>query len=302
MLKYCLKRLLLAVVTMLVVTAITFFAMNAVPGGPFDSEKAPSPEVMAVLNERYNLDKPVGVQFVLYLQNLLHGDFGVSIKTGRNISTIISDSFRVSARLGWKAIVTATLLGLLLGCIAARYNNHWPDRVIIFFTSLMVSVPSFVVASLLMLVFCLQLKWVPAWTADNSSLILPVAALSVFPMANIIRFTKTSMLDALNQNYIRTARAKGLPEWVVIFKHAFKNAAIPVITYVGPMIAGVLTGSVVIETVFTIGGLGSQFVSGIANRDYTLIMGTTIFMAAVIITITFISDILYKLADPRIKF
>ena len=302
MLKYCLKRLLLAVVTMFVVTAITFFAMNAVPGGPFDSEKAPSPEVMAVLNERYNLDKPVGVQFVMYLQNLLHGDFGVSIKTGRNISTIIADSFRVSARLGWKAIVTAVLLGLLLGCIAARYNNRWPDRIIILFSSLMVSVPSFVVASLLMLVFCLQLKMVPAWTADNSSLVLPVAALSVFPMANIIRFTKTSMLDALSQNYIRTARAKGLPEWAVIFKHAFKNAAIPVITYVGPMIAGILTGSVVIETVFTIGGLGSQFVSGIANRDYTLIMGTTIFMAAVIITITFLSDILYKLVDPRIKF
>ena len=302
MLKYCLKRMLLAVVTMLVIIAITFFAMNAVPGGPFDSEKAPSPEVMAVLNERYNLDKPVGVQFMLYLKNLLRGDFGVSIKTGRDISTIIVDSFRVSAGLGWRAILTATVLGLLLGCIAARYVNLWPDRLIIFCSSLMVSVPSFVVASILMLVFCMKLKWVPAWTPDNSSLILPVIALSVFPMANIIRFTKTSMLDALNQNYIRTARAKGLPEWKVVFKHAFRNATIPVITYIGPMIAGVLTGSVVIETVFTIGGLGSQFVSGITNRDYTLIMGTTVFMAAVIIAITFISDILYKLVDPRIKF
>ena len=152
-----------------------------------------------------------------------------------------------------------------------------------------------------MLVFCLKLKWVSVWSATDPNYILPVISLAVFPMANIIRYTKSSMLDVLGQNYIRTARAKGLEEWLVIFKHAFRNASIPIITYIGPMIAGVLTGSVVIETVFTIGGLGFQFVNGITNRDYTLIMGTTIFLATIIVLVTLVSDLLYKVVDPRIK-
>lgn len=301
MLKYCLKRLVLALLTMLIIIAVTFFAMNAIPGGPFDAEKAPSPEVVAVLNERYNLDKPLPEQFVIYLGNLLRGDFGVSLKTGRSISDTIFNSFKVSAGIGAEALGVALILGILLGCLAARFANRLPDRIIVFFSSLMVSMPSFVIASLLMLVFCLQLKWVPAWSPGSFS-ILPVLSLAIFPMSNIIRFTKTSMLDVLNQNYIRTARAGGIREAKIMIKHAFRNAAIPVVTYLGPMIAGILTGSVVIETVFTVGGLGSQFVTAITNRDYTLIMGVTVFLAAIIITITFISDILYKLIDPRIKF
>lgn len=302
MLKYCIKRFLLAIITMFVIIAITFFSMNAIPGGPFDAEKAPSEEVKMVLMQRYNLDKPLGEQFISYLKNILHGDFGVSIKTGREISTTIMESFKVSLKIGYRAIIVALVFGLLFGCIAAKYQNKWPDRIIVLLSSLLVSVPSFVIASLLMLVFCLKLKWVSVWNTDSVSYILPVISLSLFPMSNIIRYTKTSMLDAMNQNHVRTARAKGVAEWIVLFKHCFRNAAIPVVTYIGPMIAGVLTGSVVVESVFTIGGLGSQFVSAITNRDYSLILGTTVFMSIIIVVVSFVSDILYKLIDPRIKF
>ena len=301
MLSYCLKRIGLALLTLFCVIAITFFAMNAIPGGPFDAEKAPSPEIKQVLMERYNLDKPLPEQFVAYLGNLLKGDFGISIKTGRSITETILTSFRISLNIGIYAIIVALVFGLILGCTAAAFANRWPDRVIISLTSIIVSVPSFVIASILMLVFCLKLRWVSVWSATDPNYVLPVISLAVFPMANIIRYTKSSMLDVMGQNYIRTARAKGLAEWKVIFKHAFRNASIPIITYIGPMIAGVLTGSVVIETVFTIGGLGFQFVNGITNRDYTLIMGTTIFLAAIIILITLLSDLLYKAVDPRIK-
>ena len=301
MFSYCLKRIGLALLTLFCVIAITFFAMNAIPGGPFDAEKAPSPEIKQVLMERYNLDKPLPEQFVAYLGNLLKGDFGISIKTGRSITETILTSFRISLNIGIYAIIVALVFGLILGCTAAAFANRWPDRIIISLTSIIVSVPSFVIASVLMLVFCLKLKWVSVWSATDPNYILPVISLAVFPMANIIRYTKSSMLDVLGQNYIRTARAKGLEEWLVIFKHAFRNASIPIITYIGPMIAGVLTGSVVIETVFTIGGLGFQFVNGITNRDYTLIMGTTIFLATIIVLVTLVSDLLYKVVDPRIK-
>lgn len=300
MLKYFIKRILLALLTLFCIIAITFFAMNAVPGGPFDSEKASSPEVKAVLMERYNLDKPLPVQFVNYLGNLIKGDFGVSLKTGRDVRDVISQSFSVSLKIGIYAIIVAIIFGILFGAIAAAFANRWPDRIIISLTSIFVSVPSFVIASILMLVFCLTLHLVPVWSAENPSYILPVISLAIFPMANIIRYTKTSMLDTLNQNYIRTARAKGVKEWKVIFKHGFKNACIPLITYIGPMVAGVLTGSVVIETVFTIGGLGQQFVIAITNRDYTLIMGITIFLAAIIVLMNLLSDLLYKVVDPRI--
>lgn len=302
MVKYFIKRILLAIVTLLIIVAITFFAMNMVPGGPFDSEKATTPEIKEVLMERYNLDKPLYQQFFDYVGNILHGDFGVSIKTGRDISQIIAESFAVSLKIGIMAIIVAIVFGFILGGVAAAFHNKWPDRVIIILTSMFVSVPSFVIASVLMLVFCLKLGWVSVWSPTNPSYILPVISLAIFPMANIIRYTKTSMLDTLNQNYIRTAREKGVPEWKVIFKHGFRNACIPLITYIGPMVAGVLTGSVVIETVFTIGGIGQQFVIGITNRDYTLIMGTTIFLATIIVVVNLVSDLLYKVVDPRIKF
>ena len=286
---------------MFILCAITFFAMNAIPGGPFDGEKAVSPEVKAALEQRYNLDKPVPEQFVLYLKNILHGDFGISLKTGRDIKTTIFESFSISAKLGGMAVVVALILGLFFGSIAALTRNKLPDRLIVFFSTLFASLPSFVFATLLLMVFCVQLGWVPVWSVDNQNYVLPVIALAAYPMAYITRLTKTSMLDALGQDYVRTARAKGVAQWKVIFKHTLRNALIPVITYVGPMTASILTGSLVVEKIFTIGGLGAKFVDGITNRDYTLIMGTTIFLAVLMISVNLITDIVYKIVDPRIK-
>ena len=277
MTKYVVKRVLLAILTVFIVCAITFFAMNAIPGGPFDGEKAISDEVRRVLEQRFNLDKPVWEQFFLYLNNLLHGDFGVSAKTGREIKTTIFSSFSVSAKLGGMAVLVALISGVVMGSIAALTRNKLPDRLIIFFSTLFTSLPSFVLGTLLLLVFCIKLKWVP-----------------------VTRLTKTSMLDALGQDYVRTARAKGVAQWKVIFKHTLRNALIPVITYVGPMTASILTGSLVVESIFTIGGLGSKFVECITNRDYPMIMGTTIFLATLMVTMTLITDIVYKLIDPRI--
>ena len=299
--KYVVKRVFLAIVTLLIICAITFFAMNAIPGGPFDGEKAVSEEVRAALERRYNLDKPVPEQFVIYMNNLLHGDFGISLKTGREIKTVIGESFLVSAKLGGMAIVVAVILGVIFGSIAALTRNRLPDRLIIFFSTLLTSLPSFVLGTLLLLVFCVKLGWVPVWSVDNRNYVLPVISLAAYPMAYITRLTKTSMLDVMGQDYVRTARAKGVSTLKVIFKHTLRNALIPVITYVGPMTASILTGSLVVEQIFTIGGLGAKFVDGITNRDYTLIMGTTIFLAVLMVTVNLLTDIVYKLIDPRIK-
>jgi oligopeptide transport system permease protein len=300
-LKYVLKRIFYAILTMFLICFITFFAMNAIPGGPFNGEKAKSKAVMKVLNERYSLDKPVLVQFGNYMKNLLHGDLGVSLKNGRDVSQTIAESFAVSAKIGLIAVVIAIIFGIILGSIAALNRNKWPDRVIVFFATLATAMPSFVLATLLLLVFCIQLKWIPVWSSTSHSYILPVISLSLYPMAYITRLTKTSMLDVLGQDYIRTARAKGVSQRKVIFVHALRNALIPVITYIGPMTAGVLTGSLVVEKIFTIGGLGSKFVDCITNRDYTMIMGTTIFLASFIVVVNLLSDLVYKVIDPRIK-
>ena len=298
--KYIVKRILLAIVSIIIVSAIAFFAMNIIPGGPFNKEKASSAAVQQVLEERYNLDKPVPEQYVLYMKNLLHGDWGVSLKTGRDIWTDIWSKFQVSAKLGGMAAIVAIIVGIILGSIAGLTRNKLPDRLIVFFTTLGTAIPSFVLATLLLLVFCLKLNLVPVWSADSPNYILPVIALSVYPMAYITRLTKTSMLDALNQDYIRTAKAKGVAASKVIFVHALRNALIPVITYVGPMVAYILTGSMVVENIFTIGGLGSSFVTSITNRDYTMIMATTIFLAILMVIANLLTDIAYKLVDPRI--
>ncbi len=302
MLRYFVSRILLAIVTVFIIITITFFTMNAVPGGPFSAEKAPTAAVQAVLEERYNLDKPVGTQFILYLRNILHGDFGVSLKTGRPIMTIIQESFGISAKLGLMAAAVAVVLGLTFGSIAALTRSGLSDRLIIFITTLLVSVPSFVLATLLLLVFCLQLKWFPVWSSSKPSYFLPVVSLAMSPMAYITRLTKSSMLDVLGQDYIRTAVSKGVSQFWVVAKHALRNALIPVITYVGPMVAYIVTGSLVVESVFTIGGLGGKFVSSINNRDYPMIMATTIFLAILMVIATLLSDLVYKIVDPRISF
>lgn len=300
--EYIVKRIGLAVVSVIIISAITFFVMELIPGGPFNKEKASSPAVQRVLEERYNLDKPVSQQYVMYMGKLLHGDWGVSLKTGRDIWTDISLKFKVSAKLGGTAAIFAIIFGLVLGSIAALTRNKWPDRLIVFLTTLGTAMPSFVLATLLLLVFCMKLGWVPVWSSTNQSIVLPVISLMVYPMAYITRLTKTSMLDALGQDYVRTARAKGVSGNKVIFKHALRNALIPVVTYVGPMIAYILTGSMVVESIFTIGGLGSAFVTSITNRDYTMIMATTMFLAILMVVANLLTDIAYKIIDPRITF
>ena len=302
MLGYIVKRLLLAVLTVLLICAITFFVMHAVPGGPFNREKALSQATIDALNARYDLDKPLITQFFLYLKNLLHGDLGVSLKNGREISAIIKESFPISAKLGLLAVTVALIMGTIFGSLAALMRNKLPDRVIIFFSTLFTAVPSFVLATLLLLIFCIKLGWIEVWSATSTNYLLPVLALAAYPMAYTTRLAKTSMLDALSQDYIRTARAKGVSKWKIIFKHALRNSLIPVITYAGPEVAYIITGSMVVETVFTVGGIGSKFVQSINNRDYTVIMATTIFLATLMVVANVICDLLYKVVDPRIQY
>ncbi len=299
--KYIGKRVLLALFTLLLISIITFFTMNAIPGGPFDSEKATSLEVKAALEERYNLDKPLLTQYGIYMKNLFHGDWGVSIKTGRDIKDTINTRFAVSAQLGGWALLLSILFGIVFGSLAALYRNRWPDRVIIFFTTLLTAMPSFILATLLLYVFSIQLGWFPVWSATGSNYVLPVISLALYPTAYITRLTKSSMLDVLGQDYIRTAKAKGVPRGKVLFKHALRNALIPVITYIGPEFAYIITGSLVVENIFTIGGLGQEFVMSINNRDYTMIMATTLFLAAVMVTVNLLTDLLYKAVDPQIE-
>lgn len=302
MAKYILKRVLLAIVSVLVVSVITFFTMYLIPGGPFNKEKATSAQAKKVLEERYNLDKPLGEQYVLYMARLLKGDWGVSMKSFRDIKPDLYARFGVSARLGGTAALVAIILGLIFGSIAALTRNKLPDRLIVFFVTLFTAMPSFVFATILLYAFCLKLNLVPVWDPKNPNYILPIIALSAYPMAYITRLTKTSMLDALNQDYIRTAKAKGVARAKLIFVHGMRNALIPVITYVGPMVAYILTGSMVVENIFTIGGLGSSFVTSITNRDYSTIMAVTIFLAVLMVIANLITDIVYKFVDPRITF
>ena len=298
---YIVKRVLLALFTVFLVITITFFVMRAIPGGPFLSEKSPSPEVMAALNAKYGLDKPIMEQYVTYLTDLLHGDFGPSIKNrGRQVMDLILEGFAISAKNGLIAACVAIAIGLTLGAIAAVFHNKWIDKLIMVLTSALVAMPSFVIATILLLVFCITWPILPANGNMEGGLILPIISLALYPMSYITRLTRSSMLDVMGQDYIRTARAKGVSNVKVIFKHALKNAVTPVITYVGPMIAFILTGSLVVEKVFAVPGLGDYFFSSITNRDYPMVMGTTIFLATLMVIMTLISDICYKIFDPRV--
>ena len=300
--RYVVKRLLLAIVTIFVVIAITFFAMNAIPGGPFDKEKASDPATIKALTERYDLDKPLGEQFLLYLQRMMHFDLGISMRNGRDIMKTIKTKFAVSAKIGGYSILVSLVIGITLGVLAALRRNKLTDRIIIFFTTLFQSVPGFVMATLLLLIFAQELGWFQVYSAGKPNYFLAVLSLSLYPMAYITRLTKSSMLDVLADDYIRTARSKGVNPVMVVAKHALRNAVLPIITYLGPMVAYTLTGSMVVETVFIMPGLGMEFVQSILNRDYTMIMGTTIFLASLMVIMTLLSDLIYKLVDPRIQF
>ena len=298
---YIVKRVLLAVFTVFLVITITFFVMKAIPGGPFLSEKAPSPAVTAQLEAKYGLDKPVFKQYTTYLKDVLRFDFGPSIKNrGRNVTDLILEGFRVSGKLGIIAAAIAIVCGLVLGSLAAVFHDKLLDKVIMVLSTGSVAMPSFVIATILLLAFCVKIPILPSNGSTAAGLVLPVIALSLYPMAYITRLTRSGMLDVLGQDYIRTARAKGVAPIKVIFKHSLKNAVTPVITYVGPMIAYILTGSLVVEQLFVVPGIGRFFFSSIINRDYPMVMGTTIFLATIMVIMTLISDICYKFFDPRV--
>lgn len=303
MIKYITKRVLLAVVTLWIVATLTFLLMFLVPGGPFLSEKAPSEATLKALNEKYGLDQPKIVQYKNYMVKFVQGDLGLSIKQrGRTVKQIITTGFKVSARLGGLSILVAILIGIPLGSVAALNRGKWLDQIIIVISTFGIAVPSFVVSTVLMMVLSVKLNLLPTYGLTSPlHYIMPVMALSFYPTAYISRLMRSSMLEVLGQDYMRTAKSKGLSQFVMLFKHALRNAILPVVTYLGPLLAYTLTGSFVVEKIFTIPGLGNDFISSIINRDYTMIMGTTIFLAALLITVNVLVDIMYKLIDPRIK-
>lgn len=300
---YIIKRIFNAFIVLWIVITITFFLMHTIPGGPFTAEKSLPPYVLHSIEERYKLNDPLYKQYGDYLCNLVQGDLGPSFKyPGRSVNDIIKDGFPVSFKLGIEAILIAIIIGIPAGILAGVKKDKWQDRAVNFFTTLGVAVPSFVVAALLIYVLSTKLHLLPAamWNGWRYE-IMPALALSGMPMSFIARLTRSSMLDILSQDYIKTARAKGLSWSKVLIKHALPNSLIPVVTYLGPMTASILTGSFVIETIFAIPGLGQYFVTSIYNRDYTVILGVTIFYSVIVIVLNMVVDLLYPLLDPRIK-
>lgn len=302
MVKYIGKRLLSSIITIWAVVTIVFFLVRMMPGGPFDGEKI-TPEMKAQLNEKYGLDKPVGEQYELYMKNLLKGDFGKSTKyKGREVLTTIQKSFPNSAKIGSVAIIFSVIVGVLLGIVAALKAGEWPDRVCMIIATIGITIPSFVMGTFLIYVFTVKLKMLPATGLGKpKNYLMPMLALSGSSMASITRLTRGKLIDVLKSDYIRTAKAKGLTGKTVIFKHALRNSLIPVVTYLGPLIAGVLTGSFVVEKIFAIPGLGNEFTLSITNRDYTSLLGVTAFYCTLIVVCNLLVDIVYVLIDPRIK-
>lgn len=303
MTKYVIERLVQAVIIVILIASLTFLLMNMVPGGPFLSEKSPSPQVLAALEAKYGLDQPLLVQLKNYLSDFIQGDLGVSFKMQKNrpVLDIITDMFPISAKIGVYSLIWAIFVGIPLGCIAAYNRGKRLDSFLRVLTTLGISVPTFVMATSLMILFGVKWKLLPivglsGWT----SYILPCFSLGFYPMCYIARLTRSTMLDVINQEYIRTARAKGVPSWLIVFKHALRNSMIPVLSYLGPLVAYTLTGGFVVESVFNIPGLGRYFIQSILNRDYPIIMGTTIFLAALLVFMNLVVDILYKFVDPRV--
>ena len=303
MTKYIVRRVLIAIFIVFIVATMTFFIMKAVPGSPFTEEKT---NVVAEEANRvkYGLDKPVYVQYGMYLEKIVKFYFGETLKMqkGTPVLELIKTTFPISAGLGGMAILFAIILGVPLGCIGALKRGKLADNIIRVIATAGIAMPSFVVATVGMIIFSVKLKLLPSLGLNEpAGYILPIVSLGLYPMCYIARLMRSSMLETIGQDYIRTAKAKGIPQSIVIFKHALKNSLLPVITYMGPMIAYTLTGSFVVEKVFNIPGLGRYFINSISNRDYPIIMGMTIFIAALIIFMNLISDIIYKIVDPRIR-
>jgi len=302
---YVIRRVLWTIPVLWAVATVTFFLMHAVPGGPFDRDKPLTPAVRANLERRYGFDDPLHEQYVTYLTNLVQGDLGISTRSQRDVTTIIREGLTVSAQLGGLAFVFATVFGGTMGVIAALNRNRIGDYLGVFVATVGSAMPNFILATFLVIIFSVQLGWtdVLGWEFGNPrKMVLPVVSLGMLPAAYIARITRASMLEVLGQDYIRTARAKGLAEWVVIVRHTVKNAMVPVLTVLGPIFAVLVTGSFIIEQSFAINGVGRHFVSAVTERDYGVIMGTTLFFALVVAIANLIVDLLYAVVDPRIRF
>ena len=301
--KFILKRAIMSLITAFLVATLTFFVMNMVPGGPFLSEKAVTPQAQAAMEAKYGLDKPLFQQYTTYMTGILKGDFGLSIKKrGRTVSQIIGTKFPVSAKVGGLALILAVCTGIPLGAVAAFNRGKFIDNLLVVLSTAGIAIPSFLSSTILIYIFTTKLKWLPSLgLKDAQSYIMPVVALALYPTFYMARLMRSSMLDVMGQDYMRTAKAKGVTTFKAIFKHALRNAILPVITYLGPLLAALMTGSFIIEKIFNIPGLGSEFVSSITSRDYPMIMGTTIFLAVFIIIMNLFVDIAYAIVDPRIK-
>ncbi len=304
MTRYAIRRILWLLVVLLVVSFITFSLMHLVPGGPWDREKQLAPQVIEALNRKYGLDKPFFVQYGNFLLGLLHGDLGISYSyQDRGVTQILMQGLPITATLGITAFIIAILIGISLGMAAALKQNSWIDYLSVLFSTIFASIPGFVLAIILMVVFSVILHWLPTggW-GSVSQIIMPAFALAALPAAFIARITRASTLEVMHQDYVRTARSKGLLERVVLIRHILRNSLIPVVTIAGPEFANLVTGSVIVETIFSIPGIGRLFVQGIFARDYGLIMGSVLFYAFVIAIANLVVDILYGMIDPRIRY
>lgn len=301
---YILRRLLWMIPVLFFIATITFFLMHRVPGGPFSVEKSRPPAVEEALRRKYGLDKPLLVQYRTYLWNLLHGDLGISTRqSDRPVRTIIGEGIRITAQLGILALILSLTFGLLLGTLAALNRNGPVDYASVFFATVGASLPSFVLAVFLIIIFAVKLHWfdIVGW-GEPRKMVLPVISLSALPAAYLARITRASMLEVMGQDYVRTARSKGLQERAVVLRHVIKNGMIPVLTLIGPIAANLITGSFITESIYSIPGIGRAFVVSVFDRDYGLIMGTTLFYAFVVVLANLLVDIMYAVVDPRIKF
>lgn len=303
MLRYSVRRILSMLVTLFIIATVIFFLLRAIPGSPLSRERQLPPAIEQALAEKYNLNDPIMKQYADYMGGLVRLDLGVSMsKLGVNVNQLIKEGFPVSAKVGGLAILMVIIIGIPMGIIAAMKRNKWPDYLISVISTLGITIPSFVIGTFIMYIFGEKLQIIPAGGLNSwKGYIGPVVALGGFSMAFVTRLMRSSFLDIIGQDYIRTARANGLSRAKITFKHALKNALIPVITYLGPAMASILTGSFVVEKIFAINGLGKYYVESIGNRDYTVIMGTTLFFAVFYIIMVFMVDIAYALIDPRIK-
>ncbi len=304
MIKYSIKRLLMGCLTLFILATITFFGVHSMPGDPFAQDnKVMSPETYAALEKKYGLDKPLGEQYIIYLTNAVQGDFGESIsKPGQQVVDIILKRAPVTAGLGVVAFTLSVVVGLTFGIISALSKKRWVNSAITAFATFGVSIPGFLFAMIIMIIFAVNLGWLPVMGLTTPKhYIMPSIAIALSSISMITRLSRSSLRDVMNKDYITLARSKGTSELWVIIKHGLKNALLPVITYCGPMFAGLVTGSMVIETLFSIPGIGAEFTMSITNRDYTLVMGLTLFFGALVIIMNLVSDIVAAMVDPRIK-